>query len=855
MHNITGHCKHLEISLEGLKRREIELALLKTFEENGVTKISPEVIELVQGKTKGNPKFVKNMANMLKDFQHVNIVEGELVTTGQDSELKESYQTAEEMEQTLVKQDRKKMILMQYDRMPPKFQDFLKIASCLGDQFSLAEVSAIRPLDSMLGVPEPGRSFPTMISDLDTFRFLSITTDHQETNVKFSEDVVMNTLYTFGSSSTSSDIYESIPYEERVSYHLTMGQFYESFLEPSQLYESVLDPGQFSDLLPLITRHYLRTEATEKKIKYLKALSAFDLKSNMLSDASQRLSDLIQIVDTARGGNGTGMVSQADLADIYGMKGEALSRRMRIEEAEPALLDSLARYGIHWPKTPQQWRLALLMEKCKFNLHGIASTPPSSGRKLAKAKVDSKTKVSLQRLIRVLGCLQNIYFWKTEPHAAMLSTLYTLNYSRKLGLPSSEQTVSLGRYGILNYFKGNKQTCMEFMEKARIAEEAGDDTGGMLLSMRGYIEYCEGRIDLAHQMLSDAINQSKSFGVVSNFATFYRSVILKCAYRMWEGSFNVHPEDSALLRAMSAVAIQNGDSEGETLFAIPTLANLLIQDRLRDAESWIVLIERHIMPKSRLMNQLAIHGMLSYYYSKMGHFAKARIYAELVAEKISEQGIAAHPFPIMCCAFTIMSLYEMLDSSTSYSNGFCAPGHLVPSSTTSSFSSAQLASAFGPGSASCSVAGTTSSMNDSAFCVHKTEMILRPVIQCLSQDPFQAVALCFVTLADALRHFVHQGSQHQQREGLHILHRSWGRFSQELEGIQFVKAYYLTRMGRHSEDPREKSRHYCDAYVLFASMAMDPSGWLTDLPVNWQVPRAANLMQMESAIGSVATPS
>ncbi|GJJ72480.1 hypothetical protein EMPS_04838 [Entomortierella parvispora] len=852
LRNITGHFKHLEISIDGLKRREIELALLKTFEENGVTKISPEVTELVQTKTKGNPKFVKNMANMLKDFCHVNIVEGELVSTGQDSDLSGSYQNAEEMEQMLVKQDRKKMILMQYDRMPPKFQDFLKIASCLGDQFSLAEVSAIRPLESMLGVPEPGRSFPTMISDLDTFRFLSITTDHQQTNVKFSEDVVMNTLYTFGSSSTATDIYESIPYEERVSYHLTMGQFYESFLEPSQLYESVLDPGQFSDLLPLISRHYLKTEATEKKIKYLKALSAFDLKSNMLSDASQRLSDLIDIVNTARGGNGAGMVSEADLADIYGMKGEALSRRMRIDEAEPALLDSLKRYGIHWPETPQQWRVALLMEKWKFNLHGVA-TPPSPRRKPAKAKVDNKTKTNLQRIIRVLGCLQNIYFWKTEPNAAMLSTLYTLNYSRKLGLPSSEQTVSLGRYGILNYFKGNKQTCMEYMEKARIADEAGDGTDGMLLSMRGYIEYCEGRPESAHRMFADAISESKSFGVVSNFATFYRSVILKCAYRMWEGSFNVHPEDSALLRAMSAVAIQNGDSEGETLFAIPTLANLLIQDRLRDAESWVVLIERHIMPKSRLMNLLVIHGMLSYYYSKMGHFSKARIYAELVAERLHEQGVAAHPFPLMCCAFTIMSLYEMLDSSSSQNNSTCGPGPLVPSSSTSSFSSTQLSSVLGSGSASCSTSGST--VNDSSFCVHKTDMILRPVIHCLTQDPFQSVALCFVTLADALRHFVHQGNQHQQREGLHKLHRSWERFSKELEGIQFVKAYYLTRMGRHSEDPREKSRHYCDAYVLFVSMAMDPSGWLTDLPVNWQEPKAAGLIQMESTIGSIATPS
>ncbi|KAF9183292.1 hypothetical protein BGZ50_004303 [Haplosporangium sp. Z 11] len=780
LHNITHHYKHLHISLEGLKRREIEFALLKAFEEKGVTKISPDVIELVQEKTKGNPKFVKSMVNMLKDFSHVNIVEGELMTTGQECKESPTYKNMDEM---LVKQDRKKMILMQYDRMSPRFQEFLKIASCLGEQFSLAEVAAIRPLESMLGAPEPGRSFLTKISDEDTYKFLGIATD-QLTNVQFSDNVVMNTLYKFSSESTAKDIYESIPYEERVSYHLFMGQFYETFLAPAQ----------FSDLLPLINRHYLKTDNTEKKIKYLKAISAFDLKSNMLTDASKSLQELIQILDTVRGA--ISMVSQEDLADIYGMKGECLSKRMRIEEAEPALLDSLARYGVYWPKTHQQWRMTLFMEKTKFIFHYHGATTPGimqQSCKPPKAKVDAKTQVILQRIIRVLGCLQNVYFWKTDFNAAMLSTLYTLNYSRRLGLPSSEQTVSLGRYGILHYLKGNKHTYIEYMEKARLANDVGETTEGMLPAMRAYMEYSEGHRDAAHQLLSDAINESKSFGVVSSLATFYRSVTVKCAYRMWEGSFNVHPEDSSLLRAMSAVAIQNGDSEGETLFAIPTLANLLLHDRLRDAESWVVLIERFIMPKARLMNLLVIHGMLSYYYAKMGNFSKAKIYGELWAERISEQGAATHPFPLMSCAFVVMSLYETLDRSAA------------------------------------SAAGASTE----PLCVRRAEQIIRLAIQCLSHDPLQAVSHAFIVLSEALRCFM---LQRHHREGFLKLHRGWDRLKDSLEGINFVRAYFLSRLGMHTEYSHEKDEYYNLAYVLFRSMAMDASVWLTDPTPGWRPP-------------------
>ncbi|KAG0026751.1 hypothetical protein BGZ81_006111 [Podila clonocystis] len=830
LYRITSHYKHLEIALDGLKRREIENALLKAFKVNGVDKISPEVIEFVQEKTKGNPKFVKNMANMLKDFCHVNIVDGELLTTGQQST---QIPPAKNMEDMLVRQDRKKMILMQYDRLTPRFQDFLKIASCLGEQFSLAEVAAIRPLELMLGIPEPGRSYPTMISDLDTFRFLSMSTD-QQTNVQFSDNVVENTLYTFGSGSTARDIYESIPYEERVQYHLIMGQFYESFLEPAQ----------FGDLLPQVTRHYLKTEHTEKKIKYLKAISAFYLKSNMLTDATENLADLIRILDTERGA--ANMVNQEDLAEIYGMKGETLSKRMRIEEAEPALLDSLARYGISWPKTNQQWRMALFMEKTKFLLHYHGGTTPGlnfSGGKAPKPKGDAKSQVTQQRIIQVLGCLQNIYFWKTDSNGAMLSTLLTLNHSRKLGLPSGEQTVSLGRYGLLNYFKGHKHVCTEYMEKARLAHEAGEATEGMLPSMRGYVNYCEGRIELAHQDFTDAINESKTFGVVSNLATFYRSVTLKCAFRMWEGSLNVHQEDTALLRAMSAVAIQNGDSEGETLFAIPTLANLLLQDRLRDADSWVVLIERFIMPKARLMNLLVIHGMLAYYYAKMGNSSKARIYAELMAERIDQQGIAAHPFPLMSCAFTVMAMYEMLDIPAQNSSSIS--GSTLGGSRSDLGSSSNLAremsnggksgassvhhSSITPSSSSSGIA--VLSQRDAVYAA-KTDTVLKPTIQCMNQDPFHAVAQTFVVLAEALRCFI----VGHHREGAHRLHRGWDRLEAGLREIRFVRAYFLSKLGRHSGNPRDKDEYYSQAYVLFVAMEMEPSGWICDPTPGWTPP-------------------
>ncbi|KAK3814886.1 MAG: hypothetical protein J3Q66DRAFT_432623, partial [Benniella sp.] len=767
MKTITNHSKHLEVALNGLKPREIEQVLLQAFASKGVNRISPEILELVQERTKGNPLFVKHMSLLLQEFCHVNIVDGELVKTSKETCPNPTSKTLEEI---LLRQDRKKIVLMQYDRLPPKFQEFLKIASCLDGKFTLAEITAIKPLETLLGVATRGKSYATIISDLDTYRFLSLATD-QQTNVQFSHNVVFQTVYTFGSPSTAADIYDSIPYEERVGYHLKMAQYYESFLEQQG----------YDDIIPQITYHYMKTDHTEKKVKYLQILAAFHLKSNMLTDATWNIEELIHILDTDRGAKE--MINDEDLAYIYGMKGECLSKRMRIEEAEPALLDSLARYGIAWPSSKHQWKRELMTEGIKFKyyfLRGLTPVEQKPGRGEHKPRVNSKTQIRLARLIRVLYCLQNIYFWRTEPGAAMLSSLYTLRYARKLGLPSGNQAASLGRIAILNYYQGHKHECQKYMSAALRVSETGECTGGMLPAFVAYIEYCEGRHEFAHQLLHQAISESKTFGVVTHLATFYRAVTMKTAYRMWEGAFNVHPEDCQLLRALSAIAIQNGDSEGETLFAIPTLANLLIQDRFRDAESWVVLIERFIMPKARLMNLLVIHGTLSFYYAKTGDHEKTRIYVELLGQNIQNQGVGAHPFPLMGCMFAVMAMYAIYGSALNDAR--------------------ESKGLYGSSKPQCPFdAGAT----------------LNYLVAYLKTEPLKSLAEPFICLAEAIRCFLIQ----DERGGSLKLEQGFRELGPGLEGITFVKAYFLAQLGRHSS-PEQKRERYKEARQLFQSMSM-----------------------------------
>ncbi|CAO3574057.1 unnamed protein product [Mortierella alpina] len=184
-------------------------------------------------------------------------------------------------------------------------------------------------------------------------------------------------------------------------------------------------------------------------------------------------------------------------------------------------------------------------------------------------------------------------------------------------------------------------------------------------------------------------------------------------------------------------------------------------------------------------------------------------YVELLAERLPEQGIAAHPFPLMSCAFAVMALYEMLDNSLS-------------------------------------MAGVASEYLSS----DRMEIVLRPIIHNLTQDPFQAVGVCFVVLADALRSFIVKS---QSEDGFPKLQRGWDRVKERLEGINFVKAYFLTRLGRHAADEREKDDYYTRAYVIFCSMAMDSSGYITDPTPGWQPPHIEG-SEATCAIGAIPTP-
>ncbi|KAF9351969.1 hypothetical protein BGX26_010115 [Mortierella sp. AD094] len=186
------------------------------------------------------------------------------------------------------------------------------------------------------------------------------------------------------------------------------------------------------------------------------------------------------------------------------------------------------------------------------------------------------------------------------------------------------------------------------------------------------------------------------------------------------------------------------------------------------------------------MNLTVVFGVLSFYYAKMRNYQKSRIYIELHSQKIAEQDSGAHPFPLMSCLFSLMAMYEI------YNSAYFASGNALP--------------------------GTTP-INRS-----RGDAILQRIVTYLQTDSFKLVAHPLICLTDAMRSFI---IPNNKKEGGIKLAHGYQEMRSSMDGIAFIKAYFLSQLGRHST-PELKHEYHMQAHNLFHSMALEPTVWLND---------------------------
>ncbi|KAJ3327820.1 hypothetical protein HDU76_011075 [Blyttiomyces sp. JEL0837] len=173
-------------------------------------------------------------------------------------------------------------IISQFDRLPPSFQEILRIACCLGQYFKLDDVLEVGGLDITTL-----EAF-AIISENDRYNFLEIIIHHPSTITLAGDNG--ETVYncSFRHISIMNAIYESLSYADRVSLNLTAARRFESMLT-----------GENEDIiLPIMSFHYARTLDYEKDMWCLETLGCKYVLRYAFVEGAKTLTRLEEIYQT-----------------------------------------------------------------------------------------------------------------------------------------------------------------------------------------------------------------------------------------------------------------------------------------------------------------------------------------------------------------------------------------------------------------------------------------------------------------------------------------------------------------------------------------------------------------------------
>ncbi|KAI8148161.1 hypothetical protein BJV82DRAFT_594826 [Fennellomyces sp. T-0311] len=618
--NFCQSGSHEEIALNGLGADEIGEIILQAF-KSGVKRVSPQIVRVVQKRTAGNPLYVKNMAIILKDFNHVTVVDGELVPSSNEFDLAD----------LLGNFDYGRIIKMQFDRLDASFQEILTVASCLDQYFTLYEIEAVISHNNAIFKENDMEKIKTRIRNYDVYQFLQ---NVETPNLQESEI----TVYTFSHITIPKAIYDIMAYESRISLHQLFARYY----------ESQLNRENYPDLLGKVVRHYMETDALGKQLFYLEQLADLNIKSYLLPEATDNLKKIVEILD--KNDNIAIQFGRVHHSDIYRRLGMCYTMRTRLNEGERYLFLALDALGEPWPRSELEFMYKFWTNRAAQYQHRRWGT----WNKYTKAP----KKLVWKRIVEIMAQLSNIYFYTGKGRAFVYTCLLGLNACERLNEDGPNYTLFLARNSLLCWINDQKEHSIFYITKALRHMEEKNDPG--TLTICAFLCFAAGKFNNARDLLYQSIQAVRTLGVITDCQSFYRSVGLVITMRIFEGRLDSSPEDMMLLKQMADTAHSNGDYEAEIWLGVYNIGNAIIMDRLRDCEPFVSLLETHVKQAADY-NKIAIHGTLVCYYARSPNYEYARRHLRSLVNSLPALTVTPNIFPIFGLIFATMGLYRLIE--------------------------------------------------------------------------------------------------------------------------------------------------------------------------------------------------
>ncbi|KAJ3116158.1 hypothetical protein HDU96_010267 [Phlyctochytrium bullatum] len=270
-----------KMTLDGFTIEETEEFIVRSLKHQNVTGIDPKLMTgngsypkaltslAIREKVGGSPLFTDTIVSSISDAMGETFGvtdDGLLVVRDVDVDV-DSFFAA----------DIGTAIRSQFDRLEPRFQELLRVASVFGQYFDLDDVREAYRSETTTS------TLTTLIKDYDMFNFLHATT------YDFTPDSSSPTPthHAFRHITITTSIYDSIPFSLRVALHTQIARTLES---------RATDTHSRDLLLPTIAYHYSRSDQISRRIDVSEEFGKLYFSRSQWSESSNILLPLSDFV-------------------------------------------------------------------------------------------------------------------------------------------------------------------------------------------------------------------------------------------------------------------------------------------------------------------------------------------------------------------------------------------------------------------------------------------------------------------------------------------------------------------------------------------------------------------------------
>ncbi len=363
----------------------------------GVSSLPEPVADLIRAKAEGHPFFSEELVYALRDAGIIRIADGKCWINPDAGDL-----------QTLDFPDSVQgVIISRIDRLTPRQQLTLKVASAIGRIFAFSVLRDVHPIES---------DRPHLAECLTTLDRLDITP---------LEAPEPDLAYIFKHIITQEVAYNLMAFAQRRQLHRAIAEWYEN-----------THADDLARHFPLLAHHWSKAEVTTKAIHYLEQSGAQALKNNANREAVRFLTEAISLLEgqLAKSESASPTITaptyraqlERQLADAYYGLG-------RLTESGAHYKRALTLLGWPVPDTPIRIGLGLARELGRQVGYRLGL-----GRgKAARPAVGGPPPARLLEGYRAYERLSEVFFLTNATLLTVYGTLMSLNLAEAIG-PSPE---------------------------------------------------------------------------------------------------------------------------------------------------------------------------------------------------------------------------------------------------------------------------------------------------------------------------------------------------------------------------------------------------------------------------------